>query len=107
MPHVSNISFKNVDSESLMLGFNKNIAVSSGAACTSASIEPSYVLKALGLGDGMAHSSIRFGLGRFSTEEEIDYTIEQVNNTVLKMREMSRLGERINERVDSDELLSK
>jgi cysteine desulfurase len=82
LPHVTNISFKYVEGEGLMMGFNKNIAVSSGSACTSASLEPSYVLKALGLGDDLAHSSLRFGLGRFTKEEEIDYTIEQVTNTV-------------------------
>jgi len=89
LPHVSNISFKYVEGEGLMMGFNKNIALSSGSACTSASLEPSYVLKALGLGDDLAHSSLRFGLGRFTTEEQIDFTVEQVSNTVNKLREMS------------------
>ena len=93
LPHVTNISFKYVEGEGLMMGFNKNIAVSSGSACTSASLEPSYVLKALGLGDDLAHSSLRFGLGRFTTEDQIDYTIEQVTNTVNKLREMSPLWE--------------
>lgn len=100
LPHVSNISFKYVEGEGLMMGFNKNIAVSSGSACTSASLEPSYVLKALGLGDDLAHSSLRFGLGRFTTEEQIDYTIEQVSNTVLKLREMSPLWEMYKEGID-------
>jgi cysteine desulfurase len=93
LPHVTNISFKYVEGEGLMMGFNKNIAVSSGSARTSASLEPSYVLKALGLGDDLAHSSLRFGLGRFTTEEQIDYTIEQVTNTVNKLRDMSPLWE--------------
>lgn len=100
LPHVSNISFKYVEGEGLMMGFNKNIAVSSGSACTSASLEPSYVLKALGLGDDLAHSSLRFGLGRFTTDEQIDYTIEQVSKTVLKLREMSPLWEMYKEGID-------
>jgi cysteine desulfurase len=79
LPHVANISFKYVEGEGLLMGFNKNIALSSGSACTSASLEPSYVLKALGLGDDLAHSSLRFGLGRFTTEEQIDYTINAVS----------------------------
>ena len=100
LPHVSNISFKHVEGEGLLMGFNKNIALSSGSACTSASLEPSYVLKALGLGDDLAHSSLRFGLGRFTTEEQIDYTIEQVTNTVNKLREMSPLWEMYKEGID-------
>lgn len=100
LPHVTNISFKYVEGEGLMMGFNKNIAVSSGSACTSASLEPSYVLKALGLGDDLAHSSLRFGLGRFTTEEQIDYTIEHVTNTVNKLREMSPLWEMYKEGID-------
>lgn len=104
LPHVSNISFKYVEGEGLMMGFNKNIAVSSGSACTSASLEPSYVLKALGLGDDLAHSSLRFGLGRFTTEEQIDYTIEQVTNTVNKLREMSPLWEMYKEGIDMNSI---
>ncbi|MCB0709647.1 MAG: IscS subfamily cysteine desulfurase, partial [Chitinophagaceae bacterium] len=93
LPHVTNISFKYVEGEGLLMGFNKNIALSSGSACTSASLEPSYVLKALGLGDDLAHSSLRFGLGRFTTEEQIEYTIKAISETVLKLREMSPLWE--------------
>ncbi len=104
LPHVTNISFKYVEGEGLMMGFNKDIAVSSGSACTSASLEPSYVLKALGLGDDLAHSSLRFGLGRFTTEEQIDYTIEQVSKTVTKLREMSPLWEMYKEGVDLDKI---
>ena len=104
LPHVSNISFKYVEGEGLMMGFNKDIAVSSGSACTSASLEPSYVLKALGLGDDLAHSSLRFGLGRFTTEEQIDYTIQQVSKTVIKLREMSPLWEMYKEGVDLDKI---
>jgi cysteine desulfurase len=100
LPHVSNVSFKYVEGEGLMMGFNKNIALSSGSACTSASLEPSYVLKALGLGDDLAHSSLRFGLGRFTTEEQIDFTIQQVSNTVNKLREMSPLWEMYKEGID-------
>lgn len=100
LPHVTNISFKYVEGEGLMMGFNKNIALSSGSACTSASLEPSYVLKALGLGDDLAHSSLRFGLSRFTTEEQIDYTIKAVSETVLKLRDMSPLWEMYKEGVD-------
>ena len=89
LPQVTNLSFSHVNSEALISGINKEIAVSSGSACTSASIEPSYVLKALGLSDDLAHSSIRFGLGRFTTEEEIDYTIIKIAATVKKLREMN------------------
>ncbi len=100
LPHTANISFKYVEGEGLMMGFNKDIAVSSGSACTSASLEPSYVLKALGLGDDLAHSSLRFGLGRFTTDEQIDYTIKAVTDTVNKLREMSPLWEMFKEGVD-------
>jgi cysteine desulfurase len=100
LPHTSNISFKYVEGEGLMMGFNKNIALSSGSACTSASLEPSYVLKALGLGDDLAHSSLRFGLGRFTTDEQIDFTIDAIKTTVLKLREMSPLWEMHKEGID-------
>jgi len=104
LPHVSNISFKYVEGEGLLMGFNKNIALSSGSACTSASLEPSYVLKALGLGDDLAHSSLRFGLGRFTPDEQIDYTIDQIRTTVLKLREMSPLWEMYKEGIDMNSI---
>lgn len=104
LPHVANISFKYVEGEGLLMGFNKNIALSSGSACTSASLEPSYVLKALGLGDDLAHSSLRFGLGRFTTEEQIDYTIDAITTTVNKLREMSPLWEMFKEGVDMNKI---
>ena len=104
LPHVSNISFKYVEGEGLMMGFNQDIALSSGSACTSASLEPSYVLKALGLGDDLAHSSLRFGLGRYTTEEQIDFTIKAVTDTVLKLREMSPLWEVFKEGIDIDSI---
>jgi cysteine desulfurase IscS len=100
LPHVCNISFKYVEGEGLLMGINKHIALSSGSACTSASLEPSYVLKALGLGDDLAHSSLRFGLSRFTTEEEIDFTIKAVTDTVNKLREMSPLWEMYKEGID-------
>ena len=100
LPHVANISFKHVEGEGLLMGFNKNIALSSGSACTSASLEPSYVLKALGLGDDLAHSSLRFGLGRFTTDDQIEYTIKAISETVLKLREMSPLWEMYKEGID-------
>jgi cysteine desulfurase len=102
LPHVTNLSFKYLKGEELLVGFNKNIAVSSGSSCASALPEPSYVLKALGLGDDLAHSSLRFGLGRFTTEEEIDYTIEQVRNTVGRLRDASPLWEMYKEGIDLD-----
>ena len=100
LPHVANISFKHVEGEGLLMGFNRNIALSSGSACTSASLEPSYVLKALGLGDDLAHSSLRFGLGRFTNEDQIDYTIKAISETVMKLREMSPLWEMYKEGID-------
>jgi cysteine desulfurase len=99
LPHVSNMSFKFVEGEGLIMGV-KNIAVSSGSACTSASLEPSYVLKALGLDDELAHSSLRFGLSRFTTDEEIDYAVSHVKEAVLKLREMSPLWEMFKEGID-------
>jgi cysteine desulfurase len=100
MPHVTNMSFKHVEGEGLMMTFNQNLAVSSGSACTSASLEPSYVLVALGLGDDLAHSSLRFSLGRFTTEEEIDATIESVTKGVNHMRDLSPIWEMYKEGVD-------
>jgi cysteine desulfurase len=102
MPHVTNISFKHVEGEGLMMTFNQQIAVSSGSACTSASLEPSYVLVALGLGDDLAHSSIRFSLGRFTTEEDVDYAIDAVAQGVNHMRDLSPIWEMYKEGVDLD-----
>jgi cysteine desulfurase len=99
LPHVSNMSFKYVEGEGLIMGV-KNIAVSSGSACTSASLEPSYVLKALGLDDELAHSSLRFGLSRFTTDEEVDYAINHVKEAVTKLRDMSPLWEMFKEGID-------
>jgi cysteine desulfurase len=99
LPHLSNISFPYVEGESLIMGISE-IAVSSGSACTSASLEPSYVLKGLGLGDELAHSSIRFSLGRFNTEEEIDFAVDKVTAEVLRLREMSPLWEMVQEGID-------
>ena len=100
LPNVTNISFRYVEGDALMMGYNKNIAVSSGSACTSASPEPSYVLKALDVGDDLARSSIRFSLGKNTTEEEIDYTIAEITNTVNKLRELSPLWEMHKEGVE-------
>jgi len=104
MPHVTNLSFKHVEGEGLMMTFNQNIAVSSGSACTSASLEPSYVLVALGLGDDLAHSSIRFSLGRFTTEEEIDLAIDALVAGVNHMRDLSPIWEMYKEGVDIDSI---
>jgi cysteine desulfurase len=99
LPHNLNISFAYVEGESLLMGIN-DIAVSSGSACTSATLEPSYVLKALGAGDDLAHSSIRFGIGRFNTEEEVDYVAAKVIDVVTKLRELSPLYEMAKEGID-------
>jgi len=99
LPGNLNISFAYVEGESLLMGIN-DVAVSSGSACTSASLEPSYVLKALGAGDELAHSSIRFGLGRFNTDEEVDYVVAKLVSVVSKLREMSPLYEMVKEGVD-------
>jgi cysteine desulfurase len=99
LPGNLNISFAYVEGESLLMGIN-DIAVSSGSACTSATLEPSYVLKALGTGDDLAHSSIRFGLGRFNTEAEVDYVADRVCETVERLRELSPLYEMAKEGVD-------
>jgi cysteine desulfurase len=100
MPHVTNISFKHVEGEGLMMTFNQKIALSSGSACTSASLEPSYVLVALGLGDDLAHSSLRFSLGRFTTEDDIDQTIAAVSAGVNHMRDLSPIWEMYKEGID-------
>ena len=99
LPGNLNMSFVYVEGESLLMGIN-DIAVSSGSACTSATLEPSYVLKALGLGDDVAHSSIRFGLGRFNTQAEVDYVADKVIDVVLKLRELSPLYEMVKEGID-------
>jgi len=99
LPGVTNISFKYVEGEGLMMGV-KDLAVSSGSACTSASLEPSYVLKNLGLDDELAHSSLRFGLSRYTTKEEIDYAISHVAEAVTKLRDMSPLWEMFKEGID-------
>lgn len=99
VPHNLNISFAYVEGESLMMAV-KDIAVSSGSACTSASLEPSYVLRALGLSDELAHSSIRFSIGRFTTEEEIDFTVDLLHKQIGRLRELSPLWEMVQEGVD-------
>jgi len=99
LPHNINISFAYVEGESLLMGIN-DVAVSSGSACTSATLEPSYVLKALGVGEDLAHTSIRFGIGRFNTEEEVDYVANRVVETVNRLRELSPLYEMAKEGTD-------
>jgi cysteine desulfurase len=99
LPGNMNISFAYVEGEALMMGV-KDVALSSGSACTSASLEPSYVLRALGVGDELAHSSLRFGLGRFNTEEEVDFVIEDVKRAVNHLRDMSPLYEMARQGID-------
>jgi cysteine desulfurase len=103
LPNNLNISFAFVEGESLLMGIN-DIAVSSGSACTSATLEPSYVLKALGVGEDLAHTSIRFGLGRFNTEEDVDYVVDRVSEVVIRLRELSPLYEMAKEGVDLSKL---
>jgi cysteine desulfurase len=103
LPHLTNISFGFVEGEGLMMAI-KNIACSSGSACTSASLEPSYVLKSLGVGDELAHSSLRLSLGRFNTEEEVDYAVEEVRKAVLHLRELSPLYDMHKEGIDISEI---
>jgi cysteine desulfurase len=99
LPHIANISFGFVEGEGLMMAM-KDVAVSSGSACTSASLEPSYVLKALGVGDELAHSSLRLSMGKWTTEEEVDYTIERIVQAVSKLRTMSPLWDMYKEGID-------
>jgi cysteine desulfurase len=99
LPGNLNMSFAYVEGESMLMGIN-DVAVSSGSACTSASLEPSYVLKALGVGEDLAHTSIRFGIGRFNTEEEVDYVAKRVIDVVRRLRELSPLYEMAKEGID-------
>jgi len=103
LPHNLNVSFAYVEGESMLMGIN-DIAVSSGSACTSATLEPSYVLKALGVGEDLAHTSIRFGIGRFNTQEEVDYVSARVVETVKRLRELSPLYEMAKEGVDMSKM---
>jgi cysteine desulfurase len=103
LPNNLNVSFAFVEGESLLMGIN-DIAVSSGSACTSATLEPSYVLKALGVGEDLAHTSIRFGLGRFNTQEDVDYVVDRVSEVVIRLRELSPLYEMAKEGVDLSKL---
>ena len=100
IPGNLNLSFSYVEGESFLMGLNREIALSSGSACTSATLEPSYVLKALGVGEELAHTSIRFGLGRFNTEEDVDYVVKRVSEVVTRLREMSPLYEMAKEGID-------
>lgn len=100
IPGNLNLSFSYVEGESFLMGLNREIALSSGSACTSATLEPSYVLKALGVGEELAHTSIRFGLGRFNTEEDVDYVVKRVSEVVIRLREMSPLYEMAKEGID-------
>jgi len=99
VPHNLNVSFNFVEGESLIMAI-KDLAVSSGSACTSASLEPSYVLRALGRSDELAHSSIRFSIGRFTTEQEVDYAIKLLHEKIGKLRELSPLWEMFKEGID-------
>jgi len=99
VPHNLNVSFNYVEGESMIMAL-KDVAISSGSACTSASLEPSYVLRALGRNDELAHSSIRFSIGRFTTEEEVDFTIELVKSKIAKLRELSPLWEMYKDGID-------
>jgi len=103
LPGNLNISFAYVEGEAMMMGI-KDVAVSSGSACTSASLEPSYVLKALGVGDELAHSSIRFGLGRFNTDAEVDFVVDLVVRHVFRLREISPLYEMVLQLFDINKL---
>jgi cysteine desulfurase len=100
LPHVLNLSFAYVEGESVLMGLNKDVALSSGSACTSATLEPSYVIQALGVGADLAHSSIRYGLHRFTTEDEVDYVADRTVDVVRRLREMSPLYELAKEGVD-------
>jgi cysteine desulfurase len=100
LPHTLNVSFAYVEGESVLMGLNRDVALSSGSACTSSTLEPSYVIQALGVGADLAHSSIRFGLHRFTTEEEVDYVADRTIDVVKRLRDMSPLYELAKEGVD-------